>query len=162
MAVSQRATRRVQFTAKRYCGKCGSTTDQVYSAGRIEPGSRPNETFVKVESWCCEGCETVMENRREESWPTDKSKAVRRLLRLSTDYDQVKESSLQVEGDMVTLKLRFYPWAVMKASKRVEEAENHGFYHLSDLLLLEQHGLLKEQLRENVRIPTPYGRDGDE
>lgn len=76
-----------------------------------------------------------------------------KLLRLSTGYDQVKESSLQVEGDMVTLKLRFYPWAVVKASKRVED-EKHGFYHLSDLLLLEQHGLLKEQLRENVRIPV--------
>jgi hypothetical protein len=152
MAISQRVGRRVQFTAKRHCEKCGSTTDQVYSAGRIEPGSRPDETFVKVESWCCESCETVVENRREGSWPTDKSKAVRRLLRLSTDYDQVKESSLRVEGDMVTLKLRFYPWAVEKASKRVEEAENHGFYHLSDLLLLEQHGLLNKQLRENIRI----------
>ena len=141
--------RRVQFTAKRYCEKCGSTSDQVYSRGRIEPGSRPDETFVKVESWCCEVCETVVENRREESWPTDKSRAVRRLLRLSTDYDQVRESSLQVEADIVTLKLRFYPWAVVKASKRVEEAQN-GFYHLSDLLLLEQHGLLKEQLRENM------------
>ena len=152
MAISQRIGRRVQFTAKRFCDNCSSTTEQVYSSGRIEPGSRPDETFVKVETWCCESCETVVENRREESWPTDKSKAVRRLLRLSTDYDQVRESSLQVEGDMVTLKLRFYPWAVVKASKRVEEAENHGFYHLSDLLLLEQHGLLKEQLRENIRI----------
>ena len=153
MAISQRIGRRVQFTAKRFCGKCGCTADQVYSRGRIEPGSRPDETYVKVESWRCERCETVVENRREESWPTDKSKAVRRLLRLSTDYDQVRESSLQVEGDMMTLRLRFYPWAVVRASKRVEEAENHGFYHLSDLLLLEQHGLLREQLRENVRIP---------
>jgi hypothetical protein len=151
MDVSQKIGRRVQFTAKRYCGKCGSTTDQVYSRGRIEPGSRPDETFVKVESWCCERCETVVEKRREESWPTDKSKLVRRLLRLSTDYDQVKESSLQVEADMVTLKLRFYPWAVVKASKRVEEAKN-GFYHLSDLHLLQQYGLLREQLKENVRI----------
>jgi hypothetical protein len=151
MEVTRRVGRRVQFTAKRYCGKCGSTTDQVYSAGRIESSSTPDETFVKVETWCCEHCEMVVENRKEELWPTDKSKAVRRLLRLSTDYDQVKESSLQVEGDIVTLKLRFYPWAVLKASKRVE-AENHGFYRLSDLLLLEQHGLLKEQLRENVRI----------
>jgi len=50
MAVSRRASRRVQFTAKRFCGKCGSTTDQVYSSGKIEPGSRPDETFVKVES----------------------------------------------------------------------------------------------------------------
>jgi hypothetical protein len=53
-----------------------------------------------------------MENRKEESWPTDKSKAVRRLLKLSTDYDQVKESSPRVEADLVTLRLRFYPWAV--------------------------------------------------
>src|SRR5947209_18750087 len=121
MAVSQRIGRRVQFTAKRYCGKCGSTTDQVYSAGRIEPGSRPDETFVKVESWCCESCETVVENRREESWPTDKSKAVRRLLRLSTDYDDVKESSLKVEGDMVSLKLRLYFWSSGKSSIRDEE-----------------------------------------
>jgi hypothetical protein len=97
------------------CSGCHGTV------GRIEPGSRPDETFVKIESWCCERCETVVENRREESWPTDKSRVVRRLLRLSTDYDQVRESSLQVEADMVTLKLRFYPWAVMKASKRVEE-----------------------------------------
>jgi hypothetical protein len=153
MSGSQRIGRRVQFTAKRYCGKCGSTTDQIYSMGGIELGSRPDETFVKVESWCCERCETVVENRSEEPWPTDKWKAVRRLLRLSTDYDQVRESSLQVEGDLVTLKLRFYPWAVVKASRRIGEAENHGFYHLSDLLLLEQHGLLKERLRKNVRIP---------
>jgi hypothetical protein len=152
MVLSQSIGRRVQFTAKRYCGKCGSTGDQVYSAGRIEPGSRPDETFVKVESWCCESCETVAENRREGSWPTDKSKAVRRLLRLSTDYDQVRESSLQVEGDIVALKLRFYPWAVVKASRRVEEAENHGFYRLSDLLMLERNRLLKEQLRESVRM----------
>jgi hypothetical protein len=94
----------------------------------------------------------VVENRREGSWPTDKSKAVRRLLRLSTDYDQVRESSLQIEGDMVTLKLRFYPWAVVNASRRVEEAENHGFYRLSDLLMLERNRLLKEQLRESVRM----------
>jgi hypothetical protein len=73
-------------------------------------------------------------------------------LKLSTDYDQVKESSLRVEADLVTLRLRFYPWAVVKASRRVEEAENHGFYRLSDLLMLEQHGLLKEQLRESVRM----------
>jgi len=63
MAISQRVSRRVQFTAKRFCGKCGSITDQVYSAGRIEPGSRPDETFVKVESWCCESCKTMVENR---------------------------------------------------------------------------------------------------
>jgi hypothetical protein len=63
MAITQTVSRRVQFTAKRYCGKCGSTTDQVYSAGRIEPGSRPDETFVEVESWCYERCET----RGEES-----------------------------------------------------------------------------------------------
>ena len=50
MAISQRIGRRVQFTAKRYCEKCCSTTDLVYSAGRIEPGSSPDETFVKVES----------------------------------------------------------------------------------------------------------------
>jgi hypothetical protein len=94
----------------------------------------------------------VVENRREESWPADKSKAVRRLLRLSTDYDQVKESSLQVEGDMLTLKLRFYPWAVVKASKPVEEVETTDSRISATLLPLEQHGLLKEQLRENVRI----------
>jgi hypothetical protein len=50
----------------------------------------------------------------------------------------------------------------MKASRRVEESENHGFYRLSDLLLLEQHGLLKEQLRENVRITAPHNQAGEE
>lgn len=75
---------------------------------------------------------------------------IRILLRLSDDYDQIQHSSLDVEGDIVTLGLEFFPWKVVEAVRRVEEARRKGFFRLGDLWRLERHGILDKTVVESA------------
>lgn len=104
------------------------------------------DTYIKAESWICYYCDTVEEKRSSERKPTEELMIIRRLLKLSGDYDQISHSTLEVRGDTVILTLKLFPWAIVQASKRVEAAKKEGFFRLGDLWRLQQHGLLNGQL----------------
>ncbi len=107
-----------------------------------------SDTYVKAEAWACSYCDTTQEKRIQESRPTEQISIMKRLLKLSGDYEQIRHSTLRVRGDTLILELKFHPWAVVQAARRVEEAKGLGFFRLGDLWKLQQHGLLKEEPEE--------------
>lgn len=76
-----------------------------------------------MESWICEACDHLIEKRSEESKPTEQLMVIKRLLKLSTDYEQIRGSALTVEGDRVNPSLRMYPWEIRQSRPRVEKAK---------------------------------------
>lgn len=128
--------------AKQFCTKCNLNTDHMLLRRWTEKSGNPT-TFIRAESWICCYCDITHEKKSEEPKPTEETMIVRRLLKLSSDYEQIHYSTLEVEGNMVTLRLKLFPWSVVQASKRIREAKKNGFYRLGDLWRLEQHGLLK-------------------
>lgn len=67
---------------------------------------------------------------------------MKRLLKVSNDYEQIRASSLEVEYDRITLTLELHPWHIVQALRRVEESRQTGFYKASDLYHLDKHGML--------------------
>ncbi len=51
------------------------------------------ETCIKAKSWICCYCDTVEEKRSSEHKPTEDLMIIRRLLKLSGDYDQICHST---------------------------------------------------------------------
>ncbi len=140
--VPGQSSRRVQIIAKKYCSKCGLYKDHMLLRKWTEKGS-DSDSYVKAEAWMCSYCDTTQENRSQEGRPTEEILIIRRLLKLSGDYEQVRHSTLEVRGDTLVFKVKLFPWAVVRAARRVEEAKGHGFFRLGDLWRLQQHNLLK-------------------
>jgi len=134
--------RKSQVVAKQFCSKCGLSKDHMRLRVWTEESGNL-DTYFKAESWICCYCDNLLQKKTEEPKPTDQGTVVKRLMKLAGDYDQICSSELSVENNSVTLKLRFYPWSVMRSAQRVEHDRATGFYRLGDLWRLQQHGLLK-------------------
>ncbi len=145
--VTLRSRRRSPIVGKQYCSKCDLFKDHVLLR-RWTEGSGDSDTYIRAETWVCCYCDTIQDRRSEERKPTEEVAIIKRLIKLSSDYDQIKHSTLEVRGDMVILSLKLFPWAVVQAAKRVEQAKERGFFWLGDLWRLQQYGLLKGQLED--------------
>ena len=77
----------------------------------------------------------------------------KRLLKVATDYAQVKASHLEVRPAKTVLTLELHPWHIVEVLRRVEAAHPTGFYRASDLYRLEQYGVLRCPLDENRMFP---------
>jgi len=115
-----------------------------------------SETYVKAEAWVCSYCDSTQEERSQESKPKEEISIKRRLIKLSADCEQIRHSTLEVRGDTVILKLKLFPWAIVQAARRIEEAKRQGFFRLGDLWRLQQHGLLREEVEECHRHATSW------
>lgn len=143
MMASLPGLRKSFIVTKQNCPKCGVYRDHMRIEVRDEPSADGNEdSYVKVESWICDYCDTITHKRTLEHKPTEELLIVRRLLKLSSDYEQIRHASVSVEGDRVNLSLRMYPWEIVKAARRVEKAKQtgFGFCRLGDVWKLEQYG----------------------
>lgn len=148
--VSVQGSHKFLIIPKQYCTRCGLYRDHMLLRRWTERGS-DSDTYVKAEAWICSYCDSTWEKRSQETRPTEEISIIRRLIKLSGDYEQIRHSTLEVRGDTVTLKLKLLPWVVVQAAKRVEEAKRRGFFRLGDLWRLQQHGLLKEELEDRHR-----------
>ncbi len=138
-----RNMRRSFIIAKQHCPKCDLYRDHMRIGVEEERTDNPEDTYIKVETWVCDFCETLLKKKTLEHNPTEERMIVNRLLKLSSDYEQIRHSTLTVEGDRVNLSLRMYPWEIVKAVRRVEKAKQtgFGFCRLSDIWKLEKYGL---------------------
>jgi hypothetical protein len=94
-----------------------------------------------------------LEKREERNYPTDQDMIVKRLLKVQSDYEQIRASRLEVGYRQIVLTLDLHPWDIVEALRRVEQSHERGFYRASDLWKLEQYGVLKFPLNENHRFP---------
>ena len=120
---------------------------------RIEPSKTPDTTFIWAEFWNCDHCGNHLEKREERPWPTHRDMITKRLLKVATDYEQVKAFHLEVEHARIVLTLELHSWHIVEVLRSVEAAHTTGFYRASDLYRLEQYGVLTWPLDENHRFP---------
>jgi hypothetical protein len=78
---------------------------------------------------------------------------VKRLLKVQSDYEQIRASRLEVGYRKIVLTLDLHPWDIVETLRRVENSHERGFYRASDLWRLEQYGILKYPLDENHTFP---------
>ena len=88
---------------RQFCVKCNEQRDHVRFGRRIEPSKTPDTTFIWAEFWNCDHCGNHLEKREERPWPTDRDIITKRLLKVATDYEQVKASHLEVEHARIVL-----------------------------------------------------------
>ena len=152
--------RRVSVLGKQFCESCRRRTEHFRKNIRTEPTGNP-ETYCKVELWICTICDNVLEKRSENYWPTQREMIVKRLLKLTRDYEQIENASIDVKHDSIVLTIKLFPWNVVEAAKRMVEAGEHGFYRARDVWILQQNnaGWLLENngtpalVRRNAKDP---------
>lgn len=110
--VTLRNPRRSPIIGKPYCSKCDLYKDHILLRMWTEGSSDP-DTYIRSETWVCCYCDTIQDRRSEERKPTEEVTIIKRLIKLSSDYDQIRHSSLEVRGDTVILSLKLFPWAVV-------------------------------------------------
>ena len=94
---------------------------------RIAPSKTPDTTFIWAEFWNCDHCGNHLEKREERPWPTHRDMITKRLLKVATDYEQVKAFHLEVEHARIVLTLELHPWHIVEALRSVEAAHTTGF-----------------------------------
>ena len=52
---------------------------------------------------------------------------------VSSDYEQVKSSQLEVGFQEIILRLQLHPWEIVETLRRVEASHERGFYRASDV-----------------------------
>jgi hypothetical protein len=147
------ALMRTSIIAQQFCRQCKENREHVLFGRRVEPSETRDTTFVWAQFWACHSCGNHLEKREERHWPIDQDMIVKRLLKVSSDYEQVKASRLEVGPYRVVLTLELHPWDIVETLRRVENSHERGFYRASDLWKLEQYGILKNPLNENHRFP---------
>src|SRR5438105_2037644 len=140
---------RASIVEKQFCEKCRQYRDHLRFGRRMEPSETPDATYIWADFWACQYCGNHLERREERRWPTDEDMIVKRLLRVSSDYEQVKASRLEVLHHRIVLSLDLHPWDIVETLRRVESSHDQGFYRVSDLWRLEQYGVLKHPLDQN-------------
>jgi hypothetical protein len=144
--------RRISILAKQYCESCRARTEHFRKTIRTEPTDNP-ETYCKVEIWICTTCDNVLEKRTENYWPTQREMIVKRLLKLTKDYEQIESANIDVKHDTIVLTIKLLPWSVVEAARRMVEAGEHGFYKAKDLWILQQNNA-SWLLENNDEIPV--------
>jgi hypothetical protein len=130
--------RKTSVLARQYCESCETRTEHFRKTIRTEPTENP-ETYCKVELWICTTCDTSFEKRSENYWPTQREMIVKRLLKLTKEYEQIERADIDVKHDSIVLTIKLLPWSVVEAAKRMVEAGGeHGFYNAKDLWILQQ------------------------
>src|SRR5438552_6950919 len=83
---------RSSIIGRQVCVKCNEQRDHVRFGRRVEPSKTPDTTSIWAEFWDCDHCGNHLEKREERPWPTDRDIITKRLLKVATDYEQVKAS----------------------------------------------------------------------
>jgi hypothetical protein len=100
------SSRILSIRAKRFCEKCRSYTEQICHSIKYRKDNPDNDWYQRIRSWVCSFCSTSSDEITDLPEQTDHTMLLRRLLRLSEDYD-IKAVSIESKIDRIIVTIEF-------------------------------------------------------